>query len=574
MIWRRPRWSARLQPEPVAHLLEEAHALGIVGRGAISTPARALIADGADTAVVTMTKVLPAPIDHFVLQADLTVVVPGPLHRALADELGAVATVESAGAAMVYRISEASIRHALDTGRSAGALHAFFAKHSKTPVPQGLTYLIDDVARRHGQLRVGMAASFVRCEDPRCWHRRSRRPPHSSSTCGCLHPPSRCRRRRSPTCSPGCGRRAWRRRPRTPPGRSSTCGPAGRGCPRRAPPAVPAAAECAQPGHPGGGRRRAPQGGDAAVRCARRRGWRRPARWRCCSRPRWQQAQVVIGYIDRGRGGDAAGGGAHQRARRPAGGVRSGLRPGTGLRRAPRDVSGVGRRRNNGRMTDGPLIVQSDKTVLLEVDHEQAGAARAAIAPFAELERAPEHVHTYRITPLALWNARAAGHDAEQVVDALVSFSRYAVPQPLLVDIVDTMARYGRLQLVKSPVHGLMLVSLDRAVLEEVLRNKKIAPMLGARVDDDTVIVHPVRARPRQADAAQDRLAGRGPRRLRQRRGAPDQPAPGRLAPARLPADGRRLVLGGRLRVWWYCRAVRARPWSVPPQWPRQAPPR
>ena len=104
----------------------------------------------------------------------------------------------------------------------------------------------------------------------------------------------------------------------------------------------------------------------------------------------------------------------------------------------------------NEPMTDRPLIVQSDKTVLLEVDHEQAGAARAAIAPFAELERAPEHIHTYRITPLALWNARAAGHDAEQVVDALVSFSRYAVPQPLLVDIVDTMARYGRLQLVKS----------------------------------------------------------------------------------------------------------------------------
>src|SRR3984893_3308477 len=142
-------------------------------------------------------------------------------------------------------------------------------------------------------------------------------------------------------------------------------------------------------------------------------------------------------------------------------------------------------------MTDGPLIVQSDKTVLLEVDHELAGAARAAIAPFAELERAPEHVHTYRITPLALWNARAAGHDAEQVVDALVSFSRYAVPQPLLVDIVDTMARYGRLQLVKSPVHGLTLVSFDRAVLEEVLRHKKIAPMLGARIDDDTVLVHP-----------------------------------------------------------------------------------
>src|ERR1700745_3963890 len=142
-------------------------------------------------------------------------------------------------------------------------------------------------------------------------------------------------------------------------------------------------------------------------------------------------------------------------------------------------------------MADGPLIVQSDKTLLLEVDHPSAPEARAAIAPFAELERAPEHVHTYRVTPLALWNARAAGHDAEQVVDALVRFSRYAVPQPLLVDVVDTMGRYGRLQLVKSPVHGLIMKSEDRAVLEEVLRHKKIAPLLGARLDPDTVIVHP-----------------------------------------------------------------------------------
>ena len=80
---------------------------------------------------------------------------------------------------------------------------------------------------------------------------------------------------------------------------------------------------------------------------------------------------------------------------------------------------------------NGPLIVQSDKTLLLEVDHPDAEAARRDIAPFAELERAPEHIHTYRVTPLALWNARAAGHDAEQVVDALVNFSRYPVPQPL-----------------------------------------------------------------------------------------------------------------------------------------------
>ncbi|MDQ1741034.1 MAG: excision repair protein [Pseudonocardiales bacterium] len=142
-------------------------------------------------------------------------------------------------------------------------------------------------------------------------------------------------------------------------------------------------------------------------------------------------------------------------------------------------------------MTDGPLIVQSDKTLLLEVDHPMAAEARAAIAPFAELERSPEHVHTYRLTPLGLWNARAAGHDAEQVVDALVRFSRYTVPHALLVDVADTMDRYGRLQLAKHPVHGLVLISLDRAVLEEVLRQKKIAPMLGERIDDDTVLVHP-----------------------------------------------------------------------------------
>ena len=167
MAWRRPRWAARLQPRPVAALLTEAHALGVVGRGAISSPIRKLVAGDSEADVVlAMAKVLPKPIDHFLLQADLTVVVPGPLERELAEQLSALATVESAGAAMVYRISEQSIRRALDTGRTAAEIHGFFAQHSKTPVPQGLTYLIDDVARRHGQLRVGMASSFVRCEDP------------------------------------------------------------------------------------------------------------------------------------------------------------------------------------------------------------------------------------------------------------------------------------------------------------------------------------------------------------------------------------------------------------------------
>jgi DNA excision repair protein ERCC-3 len=141
-------------------------------------------------------------------------------------------------------------------------------------------------------------------------------------------------------------------------------------------------------------------------------------------------------------------------------------------------------------VTNGPLIVQSDKTLLLEIDHPNAAECRKAIAPFAELERSPEHIHTYRLTALGLWNARAAGHDAEQVVDTLLKYSRYAVPHALLVDVAETMARFGRLRLEKHPVHGLVLVSTDQPVLEEVIRAKKIAGMIGARLDNDTVVVH------------------------------------------------------------------------------------
>ncbi|MDG4774494.1 DNA repair helicase XPB [Solwaraspora sp. WMMD792] len=142
-------------------------------------------------------------------------------------------------------------------------------------------------------------------------------------------------------------------------------------------------------------------------------------------------------------------------------------------------------------MNNGPLIVQSDKTLLLEIDHPDATACRMAIAPFAELERSPEHVHTYRLTPLGLWNARAAGHDAESVVDALLKFSRYPVPHALLVDVADTMDRYGRLQLANDPAYGLVLRTTDRAVLTEVTKSKKLAGMFGDKIDDDTVAVHP-----------------------------------------------------------------------------------
>ena len=142
-------------------------------------------------------------------------------------------------------------------------------------------------------------------------------------------------------------------------------------------------------------------------------------------------------------------------------------------------------------MSDGPLIVQSDKTLLLDIDHILSDECRRAIAAFAELEKSPEHIHTYRLTPLGLWNARASGHDAEQVVDVLLKYSRYAVPHSLLVDIAETMSRYGRLRLEADPVHGLILVTTDVGVLEEVIRAKKIAPLLGIRIDNETVAVHP-----------------------------------------------------------------------------------
>ncbi|MBF4993434.1 DEAD/DEAH box helicase [Arthrobacter gandavensis] len=140
-------------------------------------------------------------------------------------------------------------------------------------------------------------------------------------------------------------------------------------------------------------------------------------------------------------------------------------------------------------MVDGPLIVQSDKTILLEVDHPSAVEARHAIAAFAELERAPEHIHSYRLTPLGLWNARAAGLDAEQVLNTLLTYSRFPVPHTLLVDIEETMSRYGRLRLEKDPQHGLVLRTNDYPVLEEVLHAKKIQPLLGPRIDGETVVV-------------------------------------------------------------------------------------
>ncbi|HWM05196.1 MAG TPA: helicase-associated domain-containing protein [Actinophytocola sp.] len=166
LAWRAPRRGGRLRDEIVRWTLTEATALGIVALGAITAAGRALIVDGPAAAAKRMADSMPEPLDHVLVQADLTVVAPGPLEPMLATDIAQVADVESAGSATVYRVTESTVRRALDIGRTAEDLHELFRTRSRTPVPQSLTYMIDDVARRHGRLRGGAAASFLRCDDP------------------------------------------------------------------------------------------------------------------------------------------------------------------------------------------------------------------------------------------------------------------------------------------------------------------------------------------------------------------------------------------------------------------------
>ncbi|MEU1986192.1 helicase-associated domain-containing protein [Nocardia sp. NPDC019395] len=166
LSWRAPRRRRLYRGQVVDNTLREAAALGLIGRGALTTPGRALLTGTLSAAEAELEAALPDPVDHVLVQADLTVVAPGPLAAELQQRIALVADVESAGAATVYRLSESSLRRALDAGLTAAELHSLFDRHSRTPVPQTLTYLIDDVARRHGRLRAGMAQSFVRSEDP------------------------------------------------------------------------------------------------------------------------------------------------------------------------------------------------------------------------------------------------------------------------------------------------------------------------------------------------------------------------------------------------------------------------
>jgi DNA excision repair protein ERCC-3 len=142
-------------------------------------------------------------------------------------------------------------------------------------------------------------------------------------------------------------------------------------------------------------------------------------------------------------------------------------------------------------MTSGPLIVQSDKTALLEVDHPQANDARHDLAIFAELERAPEHIHTYRITKLGLWNARAAGHDSDFVLSVLDRYAKFAVPAGVRSEIAETMNRYGRLSIRKSADGELELYSTERAILLETSRHRKIADLLDGEISSEAFRIRP-----------------------------------------------------------------------------------
>ena len=165
LVWSAPRRGGRLRDLMHRWTLAEAEVLGLTGRGGLASYSRALLAGEESAAAKRLAAKLPAPLDHVLVQPDLTVVAPGPLQRELASELALVADVESTGGATVFRVSETTVRRALDAGRGAGELHELFRSRSRTPVPQALSYLVDDVARRHGRMRVGAASTYLRCDD-------------------------------------------------------------------------------------------------------------------------------------------------------------------------------------------------------------------------------------------------------------------------------------------------------------------------------------------------------------------------------------------------------------------------
>ena len=138
-----------------------------------------------------------------------------------------------------------------------------------------------------------------------------------------------------------------------------------------------------------------------------------------------------------------------------------------------------------------PLIVQSDRSLLLEVDNDLYSAARDELGRFAELEKSPEHIHTYRITPLSLWNAASAGLSAEEAVAVLERFSKFDLPGNVLTDIKEYISRFGRLKLTKSDEGHLLLKSEDPMLVAEVARNRGIQPHVLEQIDRNTLRIDP-----------------------------------------------------------------------------------
>ncbi|GAA5021412.1 helicase-associated domain-containing protein [Terrabacter aeriphilus] len=167
LAWRRPNRSAAVLEEAVEAVLREAEWLGVTGRGALSEAGRAVLGapDSPDEVAAAMSAHLPSPVDHILVQADLTAVAPGPLVGGLGSFMRLAADVESRGGATVYRFTPESVRRALDAGWTAADFTDTVRRSSRTPVPQPLEYLVLDVARKHGQTRIGGATAYVRSDD-------------------------------------------------------------------------------------------------------------------------------------------------------------------------------------------------------------------------------------------------------------------------------------------------------------------------------------------------------------------------------------------------------------------------
>src|SRR6266852_3041414 len=139
-----------------------------------------------------------------------------------------------------------------------------------------------------------------------------------------------------------------------------------------------------------------------------------------------------------------------------------------------------------------PLIVQSDRTILLEVDHPQHAEARDAVAQFAELEKSPEHIHTYRLSPLSLWNAAAGGMSAQMILELLIRYSKYEIPSNIAFDIREYISRYGRIKLIRDG-DALLLTSSDAALIAEIMHHKRTQPFLLRQLDSHTIQVNAAR---------------------------------------------------------------------------------